>query len=157
MQKKCFVLEISRFLCFCEIPRLQNLWRHHRRCYIIKVPFMFFLTAIWPTLGDCWGDSLTHPMLITAVYVFDKVTGSLVTLAERLALFQSGTFWFLPQRLNALGHPPYAYIFWNLNTIKMKFGQIIVCCMTKTFLTYFWFNARDWKLVSGPFMILLNW
>ena len=31
-RKKCFVLEISRFLCFCEIGRFQNPWRHHKHC-----------------------------------------------------------------------------------------------------------------------------
>ena len=43
----------------------------------------FFLTAIWLPHGQLWaiigGDSLTHPMLITAFYIFDpRVTGSLV-------------------------------------------------------------------------------
>ena len=37
----------------------------------------------------------------------------------------------------------------------MKFGQILVYCMTE-FLTCFWLNAGDWKLVSGQFMILLK-
>ena len=32
LKKKCFVLEISRFLCFCEIYRFQNLWRQHKHC-----------------------------------------------------------------------------------------------------------------------------
>ena len=51
-----------------------------------KMPVLFFfilncyLAAPWPTLGHCRGDSLTHPMLITAFYIFGpKVTGSLVT------------------------------------------------------------------------------
>ena len=38
---------------------------------------------------------------------------------------------------------------------KMKFGQILVCCMAK-FPLCFWLNAGDWKLVLGPFMILLK-
>ena len=37
----------------------------------------------------------------------------------------------------------------------MKFGQILVCCLI-TFLTYFRLNAKNWKLVPGPFMILLK-
>ena len=53
----------------------------------------------------------------------------------------------------------YAYCFWILSPIKIKFGQILVCYMTvwQTFLTYFWLNAGDWKLVPGSFMILLKW
>ena len=27
----------------------------------------------------------------------------------------------------------------------------------QTFLTCFWLNAGDWKLVPGPFVILLKW
>ena len=38
--------------------------------------------------------------------------------------------------------------------IKMKFGQILVCCI-KNISNMFWLNAGDRKLVSGPFMILL--
>ena len=42
--------------------------------------FNCYLAAPWPTLGHYRGDSLTHPMLITAFYIFNpKVTGSLVT------------------------------------------------------------------------------
>ena len=40
MKKKCFVLEISRFLCFCESCRFQNLWRHHKYCYIMQATLM---------------------------------------------------------------------------------------------------------------------
>ena len=48
------------------------------------LPYIFFncyLAAPRPTLGHYRGDSLTHPMLITAFfYIFGpKVTGSLVT------------------------------------------------------------------------------
>ena len=39
-KKKCFVLEISRLLCFCEIHRFQNLWHHHRHCYIMEITLM---------------------------------------------------------------------------------------------------------------------
>ena len=38
------------------------------------------------------------------------------------------------------------YFFWILGPIKMKYGQILMCCMTNI-----------WKLVPGPFMILLKW
>ena len=32
-KSSCFVLEVSRFLCFCEIHKFHNLWRHHRRAF----------------------------------------------------------------------------------------------------------------------------
>ena len=86
---------------------------------LLEIFFFFFffncyLTAPRPTLGHYRGDSLTHPMLITAFfYIFDpKVTGSLVARvgslspAERLVGFEPGTFRFLLQRLNPLGHSP---------------------------------------------------
>ena len=31
------------------------------------------------------------------------------------------------------------------------------CAVWQTFLTCFWLNAGDWKLVPGTFMILLQW
>ena len=31
------------------------------------------------------------------------------------------------------------------------------CVVWQTFLTCFWLNAEDWKLVLGPFMNLLKW
>ena len=41
--------------------------------------FKLLLAAPWTTLGHYRGDSLTHPMSITAFCVFDpKVTRSLV-------------------------------------------------------------------------------
>ena len=35
-KKKCLVLEISRFLYFCETRRFQNSWRHHKHCCIMQ-------------------------------------------------------------------------------------------------------------------------
>ena len=47
--------------------------------YLINFFFNYYLAAPRPTSGHYRGDSLTHPMLITAFYIFDpKVTGSLV-------------------------------------------------------------------------------
>ena len=42
------------------------------------------------------------------------------------------------------------FFFWNLSNIKMKFGQILVCCMKKISNTLF---ARCWRLEtsSRPF------
>ena len=65
--------------------------KHHKEHFFDKIwlflhelmsSFFFncYLAAPRPTLGHYRGDSLTHPMLITAFYIFDpKVTGSLVT------------------------------------------------------------------------------
>ena len=39
MKKKCFVLEISRFLCFCDTCRFQNVWRH-KYWYIMQATLM---------------------------------------------------------------------------------------------------------------------
>ena len=52
--------------------------------FVFFFVFVFFfncyLAVPRPTLGHYRGDSLTHPMLITAFYMFDpKVTESLVT------------------------------------------------------------------------------
>ena len=63
-QKCCFLLAISRFLCFCEIYRFQS-------------------------------------RSVTSSY----------------ALLDNGNY-------------TYAYFFLILSTIKMKFGQVLVCCMT---------------------------
>ena len=78
-KKKCSVLKISRFLCFCKIHRFQNLWR------------------------------------------------------SRSCLF-----------------------FWILSTTTLKLVPILMYCMTNI-SSMFWLNAGDWKLVSGPFIILLKW
>ena len=75
--------------------------------------FNCYLTVPPPSLGHCWGDSFTHPMLITSHCVLNfrseshreprNKAGSLST-AERLLEFEPGTFRFLMQRLNRLGH-----------------------------------------------------
>ena len=66
MKKKYyFVLEISRFSCFCEIHRFQNLWCHHRHCYIMEVHLCCLLLnpkyyqnefwcAVWQTSLKCF-------------------------------------------------------------------------------------------------------
>ena len=50
----------------------------------------------------------------------------------------------------------YAYFFWILSTIKMNLVKYY-CTVWQIFLSYIWLNAGDWKLVPGPFMILLKW
>ena len=54
LNKKCFVLEIMWFLCFWGICRFQNLWRHHRHCWIMEVTLMlisfnpmYYQNEIW--------------------------------------------------------------------------------------------------------------
>ena len=68
-RKKCFVLEMSRFLCFCEIHRFQNLWCHHRHCCIMEVTLVLisfesyvlskwnlvkYECAVWQTFLACF-------------------------------------------------------------------------------------------------------
>ena len=75
--------------------------------------FNYYLAAPRPTLGHSQGDSLINPMLITVfVHIWPEGhrelpndVGSL-SLAERLAGFEPGTFRFLLQHLNPLGHSP---------------------------------------------------
>ena len=75
--------------------------------------FNCYLAALRPTLGHSQGDSVTNPMLITAfVHIGPKShreprneVGSL-SPAKCLAGFETGTFLFLLERLNPLGHSP---------------------------------------------------
>ena len=60
-----------------------------------------------------------------------------------------------PEALVHNGSYSYVYFFWILSTIKMKFGQILMCCMTsisKMFL------AQCWRLEtsSRPFYDFIN-
>ena len=80
--------EIYRFLCFGEIHRFQNLWCHHRHCYIMEV--MLMLISFESQVLSKW--------------------------------------------------------------ILVKY----YCAVWQTFLTYYWLDAGDWKLVPGPFLILLK-
>ena len=50
------------------------------------------------------------------------------------------------------GNYTYAYFFWILSTIKMKFGQILVWSMTNISNMF----LAQWKLIPGSFMILLK-
>ena len=60
------------------------------------------LTAPWPTLCHCWGDSLNNPMLITAYYscLTWRSLGALYStvwsqsLAKQLVGFELGSFQF---------------------------------------------------------------
>ena len=110
--------------------------RHFFNCY---------LAAPLPALGHYRGDSLTHPMLITVFYILDpkvstrtfhgephNVVGSL-SPTKCLARFELGTFQFLLQRLNPLGHSP-------LNRM----------------VTTKWTNHKEWSSVSNYFIFLEN-
>ena len=73
-----------------------------------------YLAAPQPTLGHYRQDSLTHPMLITAFYIFNPVVTrnfimSLISLVECLVEFEPRTFRFLLQCLNWLGHSPHKW------------------------------------------------
>ena len=88
--------------------------------YMVFFIYLFFFTCYLavprPALGHSQGDSLTNLMFITAfVYIPPEghreprnEVGSL-SPAERLVGFEPGTFRFLLQRLNPLGHSPLNY------------------------------------------------
>ena len=71
LKKKCFVLEISRLSSFCEIHRFENLLRHHRHSYIMKVtlsyPYIFsILSTIKMKFGQilvCWVANISNMLL----------------------------------------------------------------------------------------------
>ena len=103
MKKKCFILDISRFLCFREIHRFQNLWCHHKHCYIMEVTYACFFWILSPNktklgqtlmycptnisnlfLAQCWRlETSSRPF-----YDFIKMT-----IGQDLAIFDS---WHLP-------------------------------------------------------------
>ena len=103
--EKVFFLLMLKTISMCHV--LTN-------CIYVKFYFFnCYLAAPRPTLGHFWGDNLTHPMLITAFLHFRaeghreprNEFGSL-SQAEFLVVFEPGTFRFLLQRLNPLGHSP---------------------------------------------------
>ena len=82
---------------------------------ILLIFFNCYLAAPQPTLGHHWGDSLTHPMLITAFLCFwtescwkpCNEVGSL-SLAKCLVGFKLGTFWLYFQCLDPQDHSPHS-------------------------------------------------
>ena len=82
----------------------------------ILVQFFFFLSATWLTHGQLFGQSrgdiFTHPILIIVYANFRPKSqpcnevGSLIP-DGRLVGFEVGTFRFLLQCLNPLGHSPF--------------------------------------------------
>ena len=87
---------------FCLFRSLNFKKFEGKLAYVIFFFFNYYLAAPRPTSGHYRGDSLTHPMLITAfVHVQPEghreprsEVGSL-SPAERLAGFEPGTFRFL--------------------------------------------------------------
>ena len=60
LKKKCFVLEIPRFSCFCETCRFQNLWCHHKYCCIMQVTLMhvcLFLLIPKSNQNEIWSNT----------------------------------------------------------------------------------------------------
>ena len=63
-------------------------------------------------MGHDWGDSLTHPMLISVLHFRSeghpkpRNEVGFLSLAQCLVGFEPRTFRFLLQRLNPLGHSP---------------------------------------------------
>ena len=90
--------------------------------------FNCYLAVPQPTLGHSQRDSLTNLILITVfIYIqpegnrehYNEV-GSLSRPAKHLASFEPGTFRFLLQRFNPLGHSPPNFEFALSITLKEK-------------------------------------
>ena len=103
------------------------------------ITFFFFncyLVAPQPPLGHSQGDSLTKPTLIT-VFVHTRPKGhqeprnevGSLSPAERLVGFELGTFQFLLQHLNPLGHSPH---FKCCLVLFNKWGKFIIFLVPKT-------------------------
>ena len=120
MKKKCSILEISKFLYFDEIHRFQNLWRHRKHCYItLHFWYNKFITS--------WTSMFKH------------------TCSWRDKLI---VLWTLNRQAKICLRYTYAYFLWILSTIKMKFGQIIVRCMTNIFSMFLF---QCWRLLETSF------
>ena len=93
-----------------------------------------------------WNKQMCQVFFNVCVYAKEKINLTWPYLVHDVCL----NFWAPMQRftifLDQLLNPYYQ------NEIP---SSTIVCCMTKS-LTCFWLNTGDWKLVSGPFMILLK-
>ena len=44
----------------------------------------------------------------------------------------------------------------EVRLMLISFESYILSYITSNIITYFWLNTGDWKLVQGPFMILLK-
>ena len=132
--------KISVFVISVEATIYLLLYNLHDRTFNGKLQrkinqnFFFFSKKIYlasphPILGHNRGDSLTHPILITAFLQFwpkshRKPLNDIESLSptERLVGFKSRTFWFLLQRLNPLGSSSILLLL--INKSKMKTNMI---------------------------------
>ena len=57
LKKKCFILEIPRFLCFGEFHRSQNLWHYRRHCYVEEVKLMLIFLNPKYYQNDIWSNN----------------------------------------------------------------------------------------------------
>ena len=112
-------------------------------CSQHKLLFFFncYLAVPQTTLGHSEGDSLTNPMSITLfVHILPKghqepcnEVGSL-SPADSLAGFEPGTFQFLLQCLNPLGHSPQIdYINCQIDYINCQENQKHLLCNSRSF------------------------
>ena len=127
-KRRVFLIFLGGFVGFLFI-----LWK-----FMLIIPlknfiyFLFFncyLAVPRPPLGHSWGDSLTNPMLITAFCTY--LTWRSPEAMERGWVpkpswapsgFWTGTFWFLLQCLNPLGHSPLK----NFNLVFRYFSLLFV-------------------------------
>ena len=94
-----FVVVISRFLYFCKMHRFENLWCHHKHCYILEAALMLisfesqtlsksnlikwlsdvwqtFLTCFWVTAGD-W-KLVPGSFMILSKWQYSKIWSLLI-------------------------------------------------------------------------------
>ena len=112
------------FFCWCQKQFLYVMcWKIAYRCNFSNC----YLAAPWPTLGHFRGASLTHPILITAFLHF-RPEGHQEPRnpVEQLVRFELGTFWFLLQRLNPLGHSPQKFMSHAQNVKFYKLPYLII-------------------------------
>ena len=101
-----YIIDIDYYSCYLQQCLSIDLFF----CWIPGHFFISYLAAPRLTLGHYWGNSLSHLMLITALFSFEwKTTRSLVAdLVPKPGWAPSGvwtgTFQILSQYLNPLGH-----------------------------------------------------
>ena len=87
-----------------------RIWKMFLLCFFFY--FNCYLAAPQSIIGHYWGDSLTHPILVTAFSHFwpkghrePRNEVESINSAARQVGFEPGAFRFWLRRLNSLGHP----------------------------------------------------
>ena len=135
-KKACSVVEQAWVSTFCW--HIINIFKGYLCCKT-------FFGSAWCVINDffLFEERIMFHYWDIEIFVFLWNPQISKSVTPSLALLHNGSY-------------SYAYFFWILRIIKMKFDQILLCCM-KNILTCLWLSPGDWKLVSDPFIILLKW